>query len=516
MVDNHRDVPAGAVRLSDLGLWQRFHARLTALYAVAVVLLVVVPMGVGFYFFAEAGEMRALQRRLLVTATALAAPINGDHVKMFRAPKDAHRPEYEAIAKALREACRVDRSIYSIYILVPTADPRVMNFAVDFESERALKEVLELEDPELGQPYKVARFPKLIAALKGPQVEDQLLFDDWTLSISGYAPVRDSAGNAVGVLGVDVDGKPVADAKRRVLWLTFAISVVGVFLFALGGVLVGRNIREPLEELIGATSQVAQGDLLQQLPTDRRDEFGVVSGHFNAMVTGLREREHIRATFGRYVSEDVAQALLANPESTALGGEVREVTVLFSDLRGYSTISEQLEPPEIVDLLNRYFGAMNKVLDRHNGVVIEFLGDAILAVFGAPQELPGHAEAAVKCAVQMRETLDQLNEQWSEAGLARRWQQVGLEALGQRVGIHTGPVVAGNLGSVERTKYAVIGDTVNLAARLEQLNKDVDSEGILISGETWAALGPALQGQCTFRESRLVKGRETEVAIHSV
>ena len=139
-----------------------------------------------------------------------------------------------------------------------------------------------------------------------------------------------------------------------------------------------------------------------RLHMQRRDEFGVMGRHFDSMAEALQDREFVRETFGRYVSEDVAKLLLDQRIHTELAGEERVVTVLISDIRGYSTISERLPPVQVVDMLNRYLSAMNEVIDEHKGCVIEFLGDAILAVFGAPHYLPDHSERAVRCALSMR------------------------------------------------------------------------------------------------------------------
>lgn len=504
------------LELAALRLTQRFHVQLTALYTLAVLLLVVVPMGGAFYVVAVRAQMEGLQARLLVAAASLAAPIDGSTVLTFTSPEHVRTPAYKRLQRTLAAASAVDPSIYSIYILVPTDDPGVMRYALDFESARSLAGESDVPNPLVGMDYDVARFPTLLEGLRHPAVEHTLAFDDWRWTISGYAPIKDAAGTPVAVLGVDIDGQSVRRIRRHVMALTLGISGVGILLFALGGVLVGRSIRAPLEKLILATGRVARGDLSAGVAMARLDEFGVVGGHFDAMVQGLRDRQHIRATFGRYVSEEVAQALLADRDSAALGGEERHVTVLFSDLRGYSTISEHLEPTEVMDLLNRYFGAMHEVLERHGGVVIELLGDAILAVFGAPLDLDDHAAHAVRCALEMRERLAQLNVEWEHDGQAQCWQAVGLDALGHRIGIHTGNVVAGNLGSEERTKYAVIGKTVNLAARLEQLNKEVDGEGILLSSDTVAELPDALRERCVRRGERAVKGHEAPVELYSI
>ena len=232
------------------------------------------------------------------------------------------------------------------------------------------------------------------------------------------------------------------------------------------------------------------------------------------MAAGLEERDRIRATFGRYVSEDVAKRVLSGTEGARMGGEVREVTVLFSDLSGYSTISESLSPTETVEFLNAYLSVMNAEIDKEGGCIIEFLGDAILAVFGAPSALEGHPERAVRCAMAMRAGLAAFNAQMDAEGRAP-WQKSGMVALGQRIGIHTGAVVAGNLGSTLRVKYAVIGDAVNVASRTEGLNKVLGTE-ILCTSSTWQFLPDDLRATMTERGAHEVKGRASKVTVYAV
>jgi len=155
------------------------------------------------------------------------------------------------------------------------------------------------------------------------------------------------------------------------------------------------------------------------------------------------------------------------------------------------------------------------VIDEHHGCVIEFLGDGILAVFGAPQTYPEHAEMAVRCAVAMRDALRQLNKQWEQEGMAERWQDMGIDHIECRIGLHTGPVVAGNLGSKTRMKYAVIGDTVNVAARLEALNKEYDTT-ILMSDEVVTRLPNDLRERCDKVGITVVKGRQQTVVSYSI
>ncbi|MEY3013646.1 MAG: hypothetical protein RIT45_2381 [Pseudomonadota bacterium] len=505
----HSPTQPGVASPDVLPLVRRFHVRLTALYAIAV-FGVLAPMGLIFYTLGVQQEIEALQQRIVTTAATLAQAIDPADITALRTPADKGSPAFRRVEALLARVTATDPEMRNLYVLRTTEQPGDLVFAIDHDRDRPD------DTAAIGSHYDASRFPKMMAGLKGPSVEDEISVDEWGPSLAGWVPLRDAAGATIGLVGIDVLGRRVDAARARVLQVSVGVSVLALLLLGLAAMLVGRNVREPLGRMIAATGRIAGGDLDTRLQLERADEFGVVGRHFDTMAAGLEEREYIRDTFGRYVSEEVARSLLADRRQTRLGGEVRDVTVLFSDLRGYSTISEQLAPTEVVDLLNRYLGAMNEVIDAHDGVVIEFLGDAILAVFGAPGDVPDHAARAVHCADAMAQRLAALNEEWEREGLASRWQQVGLQRLAQRVGVHSGEVVAGNLGSRKRAKYAIIGDTVNVAARLEQLNKELGSDpdatsALLFSDEVHERLDPELRARARRRGEFVVKGRAAPV-----
>jgi sigma-B regulation protein RsbU (phosphoserine phosphatase) len=190
------------------------------------------------------------------------------------------------------------------------------------------------------------------------------------------------------------------------------------------------------------------------------DEIGVLTRAMSEMVRALRDREFVRQTLGRYVSPDLAERVLRDPDSVRLGGELREVTILMSDLRGFSELSERLGPEVMIDLLNRYLAAMTRVIHDHGGMINEFIGDAILVLFGAPFQHADDAERAVRCAWDM---------QCAMAALNVENRRLGLPELSMGIGVHVGPVVAGNIGGRDRVKYGVVGSPVNLAARIQAI-----------------------------------------------
>ncbi len=236
----------------------------------------------------------------------------------------------------------------------------------------------------------------------------------------------------------------------------------------------------------------------------------LAAGHLGTVtyqvLTEERERRWIKRAFQQYVPPEVVEVVAQNPAALAFGGERRELTILFSDIRGYTTFAEQHAPEEVVAILHEYLTTMVDVVFRHRGTLDKFIGDAIMAVWGAPLPDPDHALHACRAALEMAETLEQLNT---------RWAAEGRPVLHAGYGISTGEVVVGNLGSAQRFSYTAIGDHVNLAARLEGLNKEYDTtRPILISESTYARV----QGRATARRlgSVRVKGKLQPVEIYEL
>jgi len=222
-----------------------------------------------------------------------------------------------------------------------------------------------------------------------------------------------------------------------------------------------KALQSNLKHLTYKTQQIAGGDLEQKV-----DFMGDFSTAFNQMTQQLkdsyqeleRRNEFIRKVFGRYTSNEVVEALLDAPDGLKLGGEKREVTILMSDLRGFTALAERLEATEVVSLLNHYLSAMVEVIQRNGGTIDEIIGDAILVLFGAPVAMENDAQRAVLCALGMQKAMGGVNEQ----NLQRSWP-----AIEMGIALHTGEVVVGNIGSVKRSKYGVVGRTINTTARIE-------------------------------------------------
>ncbi|AGC48112.1 adenylate/guanylate cyclase domain-containing protein [Myxococcus stipitatus DSM 14675] len=296
----------------------------------------------------------------------------------------------------------------------------------------------------------------------------------------------------------DAEITPVLQRFRR--WLV--PTAVGIALFALAAaVFMARGLASPLVQLEAAAGRVRLGDLTVEVPVRGTDEVGRVAQSFNEMVSGLRQRDQIKGLFKRYLAPQVVDELIKNPEKAAPGGERKLLTVLFSDLVGFTSLSEQLSPEELVALLNTYFEQATGVLTKHGATLDKFIGDAIMCFWNAPLPLEDHAARACLTALDLVAVVDRLSPLFEARGLPR---------LDCRIGINTGHAVAGNLGSSAAQDYTVIGDTVNLASRLEGAAK-VYGTRTLVAEETLLAA----RGAVVARELDLlrVKGKQHPVRV---
>ena len=266
------------------------------------------------------------------------------------------------------------------------------------------------------------------------------------------------------------------ELEQRILLISFAALAIAAVI----ALWISRGISRPVLQLAEHTRHVAAGDYSRRLDLQRADELGQLAHAFNDMSAGLAERDLVRDLLDKNVSPEVAAQLMR--DGAALGGEERDVTVLFADLRGFTTLSEQMAPRELLTLLNRYLDRMSVEIERQGGVIDKFIGDAIMALFGAPVAQGDAADRAVAAALGMERALAGLN-----AELAAEGRTAG--ELGIGVGINTARVVAGNIGSHRRLNYSVIGDGVNVAARLQALTRTAEYRTkIIISAATLAAL----------------------------
>ena len=287
-------------------------------------------------------------------------------------------------------------------------------------------------------------------------------------------------------------------ARNEAFYITVVMIAAGIG----GAVGLAALLSRPILRLVEGTRAIAGGNFNVTLPVPSRDEIGMLTESFNQMARSLREKEMIKRAFTRYVAREVVEEILKDPERLVLTGERREVTVLFCDVRGFTALSERLSPEEVVALLNDFYTLMIETTFKHDGTLDKFMGDAVMAIFGAPIAHPDHSARAVLTALAMREGIVGLNQKRAEQGK---------EAVAVGIGVSAGVAVAGTVGTEDRMEYTVIGDSVNLAARLESNAKPGQ---ILISHRTWEMVQDVVDTRALGVIK--VKGKEEQVTIYEV
>lgn len=445
-------------------------------------------LGVGLWTVQRdvAQERVRLQHEMEAVAAALAAGIDGDVFDSFQSEQDRRRPSFQGVVRQLNSIVETAESVTWAGACRRNEDGR-WTWVVEHTNENAYPVGYPIFDGE--------------SARNESYEADTVVYRDAFVDESGvwrtvWAPIRSSTGSVVGLVEVvaDADRDVLIAANRRDrLYLLVGLATLGSLALAF---IFGRALSAHLMQLVGAARAIAAGDFSTRVDIRSRDEIGALAYAFNQMAEGLEEREFIRDTFGRFVNPDVVAGIVADRD-VQLGGEAREVTVVMTDLRGFTALSSELGPETTVALLNRYLSRMTEVVVAHGGNVAELLGDGMVILFGAPVAHDDDPQRAARCAVAMLQALEHFNLQEDQN-------------LEMGVGIDTGRVIAGNIGSAQHMKYGVVGETINLAARLEDFTV---GNQILMTASTSRHLTNADLGEPqTFHP----KGRSEPVVVRAL
>jgi adenylate cyclase len=311
--------------------------------------------------------------------------------------------------------------------------------------------------------------------LSEPYVTTHIYTDEWGSWLSGYTPIYDSKGNEICVLGIDVRTKEVFVELERLLLYGLIAFVVSIFVAVVFAYFLSQLVSSSLSILCDTVKSIGKGDYSTRSPLHTRDEFNELSIAINQMAKGLEERERLKIGFTRYVSQYALEELLKLDKPITLEGERKKVTILFTDLRDFTKMAEELPPEDVLKLLNEYYEEMIEVIFNYGGTLDKFIGDGMMVEFGAPLEDKLQELHAVLAAVHMQLHLDRLSDKWEKDGKKR---------FVMGIGIHTGLAVLGNVGSERRMEYTAIGDTVNVASRLERATKKIDRR-IIVSNTVY-------------------------------
>lgn len=305
-------------------------------------------------------------------------------------------------------------------------------------------------------------------------------------------------GEVQAVLDLDVLVEPVV---RRTAAQLAAVAAGVLVLGVASGLGFVALLVGPLRRLRAGVERLTRGDLAVRVPPTSRDEVGELTRAFNEMGEALQQKERIQSAFGRYVSGFVLDQLLETPEGGDLGGVEREVTLLFADIRRFTRLSEGMKARDVVALLNEVFELASECILRHGGTIDKFMGDSVMAYFGAPVPQPDHPRRAVAAALDLRRAVARRNASTAGAGIP---VELGF-------GIHTGTVVVGNIGSERRTDFTAVGDAVNVAHRLEKLARPGE---ILVSEAVQRRVRGAFR--LRFEGERQLSGRQEPVHVYAV
>lgn len=427
------------------------------------------------YYKARQDLFAQMNSTALSIASSVAARTDAAVHESVTGRADESRPEYRSLVqsfRAVRDSNRRDDTyVKYLYSFRRTSDGTGLEYVIDAEEEGE-------DRSRPGDPYIFDEMDKYPPDFEKPQVLPVLVKDQYGTWLSATAPILDSSGRSVGAVGVDISAADVVGRLRGIL-LGGAISLVASLgLAAALAYFIAGRVTRPLDDVASAARLIGGGDLTIHLETDRNDEFGDLALAMNDMVLGLRQRNNLKSTLVRYVSKEVADEILASGNLPNLVSERRKVTILFADIRGFTTLAESMEPEELVMLLNRYFDRMIDVVFRHGGYLNKFIGDGLMVMFGAPVDDIRQEEHAVRAALDMCAEVEQLQEEYARASGA---------ALKVAIGVNTGMAIVGNIGSEQKMEYTAIGDAVNTASRLESTAKELDLP-VVVSEYTYVAV----------------------------
>ncbi len=280
-----------------------------------------------------------------------------------------------------------------------------------------------------------------------------------------------------------------------------AITALMVGLSIVVAIFLSKRLSRPIKHLVKGSQEISRGNYRFRFQEQRKDELGQLMGSLNTMTEGLLRKEQVEETFSRYVSPNVAWALMDDLEKVHLGGNHVEATVLFADISGFTSLSEELEPAAINRLLNDYFTLIDQVAEKHGGHIDKYIGDCAMILFGVPLQDEKHGLHGIHCAIEIQQVIQKYN-------LTR--QQEGMITVEFSIGMNSGTMLAGNMGSERRMEYTVVGNAVNLASRLSSI---ATAGQIIVTRELHDALGLDTLFETSQAGTIKLRGKATPVEI---
>lgn len=441
-------------------------------------------ISVTLYSVARSNLDRALARTLEHSARTAALLIDGDALDRIRSKADEGGPEWTEVMKSVTRV-REENNLGSVYVLRRTATPGRAEFIADSSLGRTAA---------LGEAYDLSRVAAMERAFQVVSVDHDIVTDEYGASLSGYAPIRRADGTTAGIIGLDIDASDVLASRSEFKRIAGGIALLFLFAASIASFAFARILTRPILEMSRGIHALSAGKLETRMIVRGRDEIGQLSSATNRMLD----------TLCHYLPTKLVGQILASASDLKLGGSAVHITSYFSDIAGFTSISERLTPEQTVALLNEYLSTMTDIIEELGGTVDKYVGDAIVAFWGAPMPVANHAASACEAALRQAEAIARLHERWRIEGKPEIWF---------RAGLNTGEVVAGNMGSSRRFNYTVIGDSVNLASRLEGANKLYGTR-ILLGEDTYEIVKGTFE--CRRLDSVRVVGRKQSIAVYEL
>ncbi|HBI38010.1 MAG TPA: hypothetical protein DDY71_10230 [Spirochaetia bacterium] len=457
-----------------------------------IVLVTSVLLGVATYSSVRNYIHISIRQRLMDMVGIAALQINGIAHSELVNQDDESSDTYIMMKAQLNAIKNVNKDIRFVYTF-------------RFNSVNSVEFVVDASDnPEemshIGDVYDEAP-EEMIRSLTNPpliNVDKRMYIDEWGTWLSSYAPFFDKSGKIAGAVGMDISGQKIREYEMRYLSLLIVISVfISIFVLIVGNIFA-RRISKPLSVLSDDLLRIQKLDFdhVAEIHSNIKEVVEIMESVDN-MKKGLR-------SFRKYVPADVVAELISLHKEAVLGAERKELTILFSDIENFTSISEELMPEILAEELGHYFDGMTRVIYDHKGTVDKYIGDAIMAFWGAPSFVENHPAEACLSALQCQTFNKLLNE---------KFVKNKIPVMNTRIGIHTGDAIVGNMGYEKRLTYTAIGDSVNLASRLEGLNKYYGTK-ILISDSTYNVVYKEFEVRLI--DIVAVKGKKTGIKIYEL
>jgi adenylate cyclase len=485
-----------------MGLIDQMKYRTKLYIALVAIAFIASFLGLAITYFQAKNRLTlSLRERVIAVSSTTGSLLSPEFIQQVIAG-GGKTPEYQDLVLKLRSARDANRtaSFYVKFLYVMTISPQNPNqmiFVADAEENPT-------EMIQFGEVDQQEKYSHIREHLNEKYSPPRFITDQWGTWMSGFAPIYTADGHYLATVGADVSINIIQEHLNEV----FAYGLWGLFgsitIAFIGAYFLSKQVTKSLSFICESVKEIGAGNLQQETHLDTHDEFNDLAEAINDMTKGLRERERLKMNFTRYVSQHVLEKIMKSDSFMKLEGERRKITVLFSDIRQFTALAERLPPEQVVQLLNEYFEAMIDIIFANQGTLDKFLGDGLMVEFGAPLEDNMQELHAMQTAIEMQKKL---------TALCEKWVKEGKPEIKMGIGLHTGYAIVGNIGSEKRMEYTAIGDTVNVAARLEQATKILNMP-ILISEETFKAVKHIFD--CKNLGSMSLPGRTEEITVYTI